>query len=503
MKLSVRVAATIAIPLLGLTAAFGYVEQERSRDMLRAGLIAQGRAIAMTTRHALESALRDSQPGDVRGLVDSVSGYEQVLGLRVFDAAGATTYESESLRQHPFSRPDVLADVLRDGEMRETQREIGGQPVLTFITPLLDGEGRIVGAFQILQLESFIDAGARQSRNAIAALAASLIVAMLAVVALVIHHAVSRPVESLIGGFQRVGGGDFTPRIEGRMADEFSALATEFNAACARLDEARASLADEMARRHRAETRLAAAERLASLGRLAAGLAHEIATPLTVVGGHAEALLARPELDEADVARLRAIGAEARRIARIMRGMLDFSGQRKPHLVPVRVGAVVAVALGAVESRCATLGVAVELALGDDDDLVLADPDQLEMVFRNLADNALDAMPHGGRLRVEVLGSESFNPDATGPSRPSRAVVFTDTGQGVPNENIPRLFEPFFTTKPIGRGTGLGLAICDGIVREHGGWIQVGSALGQGSTFTVRLPLCVDHELARPERITA
>ena len=121
--------------------------------------------------------------------------------------------------------------------------------------------------------------------------------------------------------------------------------------------------------------------------------------------------------------------------------------------------------------------------------MLAADPDQLYQVFLNLVVNAADAMPAGGRLRIAARVAERSGPEPGAAARPCVAVAFEDTGAGIAPGNLERVFEPFFTTKEVGGGTGLGLAISYGIVREHGGWIDVTSSVGVGTCMTVCLPL--------------
>jgi two-component system NtrC family sensor kinase len=237
-------------------------------------------------------------------------------------------------------------------------------------------------------------------------------------------------------------------------------------------------------------------EKLASLGRLAAGLAHELNNPLSSVAGFAEALQRRA--GEGGIAGpaglaecqeyLAMIQAEASRAAAIVRRLLDFARQREPAFGPVDLQSVVTDAVSFVE-RQASLGnqqiLVVPFPAGS---RVLGDSQMLQQLFLNLLTNALDATEGGGEIRITA--QRQGGGGGRGPEGASVAVVVADNGSGISRENLARIFDPFFTTKEVGKGTGLGLAICQSIVEQHGGTIEVQSeGAGKGTVVTVRLPL--------------
>jgi len=228
-------------------------------------------------------------------------------------------------------------------------------------------------------------------------------------------------------------------------------------------------------------SRLAESDRLASLGRLAAGVAHEINNPLTLVSGYAELLresVADPTLRE----QAAVIVEEVERIAGIVRNLLTFARQQPATVSPCDVNAILCRLYSLTASQFQKGR--VELVLDCEPGLpqVAANPSELEQVFLNLMINALEAMPGGGRLTVE---SRSICSNG----EPWVEIRFADTGCGIKEEHIDRIFEPFFTTKEVGKGTGLGLSVSYGIVRKYGGTIEVSSEEGKGSVFVVRLPV--------------
>ena len=223
------------------------------------------------------------------------------------------------------------------------------------------------------------------------------------------------------------------------------------------------------------ERRARAAEDLASIGTLVAGLAHEIGTPMGVIRGHAEALGTAVSGDRAQW-RLRTILEQIDRISSIIHALLNFARPRQAVRTAVDVCAVIDTALAFLSQKLERRSVRVERDFAELPP-IQGDPDKLQQLFLNLVLNAIDAMPEGGVLRV------SARPRDAG----AIEVQIADTGVGVAASDLDQLFKPFFTTKPPGRGSGLGLVVAHGIVVDHGGEIEVASEPGKGTVFTIRL----------------
>jgi signal transduction histidine kinase len=286
-----------------------------------------------------------------------------------------------------------------------------------------------------------------------------------------------------------------------------------------------ASLYEELRRSYeelkQSQDLLVRQEKLASLGRLAAGVAHELNNPLSAVAGFAEALQRHVAGGECGGDRpygdcreyLGMIQTEVARAAAIVRRLLDFARQREPAFGPVEVVRVVREAVAFVERQARLANRRISVSPGGDGCVVQGDPQMLHQVFLNLLTNALDAVEGRGEVSVAVrrapatgqlgdqptrqLGEASL-PVAHLPNRPIAIpagwvdVIVSDTGAGIAAEHLGKVMDPFFTTKEVGRGTGLGLAICQSIVEQHGGTIQIQSAgVNKGTTVTVRLPAMV------------
>jgi len=267
-----------------------------------------------------------------------------------------------------------------------------------------------------------------------------------------------------------------------RQRDELGELAKEINLMCERL-------AEERGAREQATEQLRHADRLTTVGKLASGLAHELGTPLNVVRGRAK-LIVDGEVEGADVRdSARIVVEQAERMTALIRQLLDFARPRSPHKAPVNVPNLAR----RVCELVATIARKAEVTLVQpeiDATLVVdADDGQLSQVMTNLVVNAVQATPSNGSVTIQASAIERGPPPYVGGSvKTWIAIEVIDTGKGIDETARARVFEPFYTTKEVGEGTGLGLSVSWGIVREHGGWIDVASTPGQGSTFTVYLP---------------
>jgi len=300
---------------------------------------------------------------------------------------------------------------------------------------------------------------------------------------------VARPIEQLVEKAGRIGKGDFSRPLRLDTQDEFALLADTLNEASAALAASHERIQRETQARIDAIDQVRRADRLIAVGRVAAGLAHELGTPIQVVSERAK--MARSgEVDASDLPRtLDIIIEQSARIASIIRQVLNLARSGPPNRSRVNLRSL-------MES---TRELLLPLAAKKSIDLVLTAPaqaqawlddGQIRQVLMNLVMNAISATPGPGRIwiRVQELDEPAGGPALSGRPARSWAIEVEDQGSGISEENLPRIFEPFFTTKAVGDGTGLGLSIVQGIVQEHGGSIFVDSTLGKGSKFTVLLP---------------
>lgn len=248
------------------------------------------------------------------------------------------------------------------------------------------------------------------------------------------------------------------------------------------------TVGEDITARVEANRAVARAEKIAAIGRLAAGVVHEINNPLATIAACAEALESRvndgefKDSDAVDDLReyLGLIRSEAFRCKTITNGLLDFSRTRPAAHGPVNLGELIASAIRLLSHQQRANNITFQIETGPDLPPVSGDEGQLQQAIIALGTNAIDAMPVGGQLRIVTRTNDE-----------NVLVEVSDNGAGIPAENIAKIFEPFFTTKEVGKGTGLGLAVCYGILTEHGGSLDVQSTVGVGTTFTISLPAII------------
>lgn len=302
------------------------------------------------------------------------------------------------------------------------------------------------------------------------------------------------PLLKLTDGMRYVSRGDLDTRIDIQRKDEIGILANTFNAMTKEIKISREKLEnwakeleEEVAKKteeiKRGQEQYIHTEKLASLGRMAAGVAHEINSPLTGIVTFAHLMLKRlPPDNKMDREDLEVIVEQAERCSKIIKGLLGFSRAIPAEKNEMNTNETIQHAVGMIHNQAKFHNVNIKLDLDFNIPIVAADASQIEQVFLNLLINAADAMNDKGSITIRT-GETTIDGNRY------VEVEFTDTGPGIPEEHISRLFEPFFTTKPVGKGTGLGLAVSHGIIRKHGGHIIVKSLPGEGASFFVRLPM--------------
>jgi len=307
---------------------------------------------------------------------------------------------------------------------------------------------------------------------------------------------VGRPMQALYKKARRVGEGDFSGPLDLRQHDEIADLATELNSMCDRLEDTNRQLATATEARISALEQLRHADRLKTVGQLASGVAHELGTPLNVVSGRAK-MIVQGMVDGNGVRdSARIIVEQAARITAIIRQLLDFSRRRGPSLGPGDLHPLANRTVELLVTLARKRGVVIAVDAPDDAVTAQIDPGQIQQVLANLVVNAIQAMPSGGKLTLR-LGRRYATPppDVDGPTGEYATITVEDQGIGIEPEHLPRIFEPFFTTKDVGEGTGLGLSVAYGIVREHGGWIDVESRPAVGTRFTCFLRVASEELL--------
>ncbi len=291
----------------------------------------------------------------------------------------------------------------------------------------------------------------------------------------IVSRNISIPIKNLVTASQEIASGNFDARLDIKSStkDELDDLAQAFNSMAFALEER------DNAIKEYTKSKIMETEKLAMIGQLSANVAHELNNPLQGVFTFSHLLLEKLPKDNPDRKYVEKIVEQTDRCKTIIRGLLDFARQQKPDITLSNINLVLNDCVSLVENQAIFLNINIEKDFDAKLPNIYIDPSQIERVFLNIIINAAEAMQTIGTLRLET----KFDPTVN-----FIEVHFSDSGPGIKPEDIDRIFDPFFTTKDVGHGTGLGLAISYGIVKEHGGDIEVKSELGKGTTFIVRLP---------------
>lgn len=358
----------------------------------------------------------------------------------------------------------------------------------------------VLGVLDILYSLDDIDRAQRQSAYTMAGLSAGFVLLASLLISLFVHKLLYRPLRDLESGAKRLAAGNLEESIPIRSADEFGELAASFNAMTRALrnsqDELREwgrTLEEKVERRTHelriAEAEAARGEKLASVGLLAAGIAHELNSPLTGILTFAHLLRQKTPDGSPDAEDLDLVIRETKRCAAIIRRLLDFAREKKPEKNYADLNALIAETVRLVERPAHLRDIEITLSLAGELPPVWIDADLIKQVLMNLLVNAQHAIEEQGSITVQTAraGARPPEPGAAPVDMVSFSVI--DTGCGIPEQNMQRIFDPFFTSKDVGKGTGLGLSVSHGIIKAHGGDIEVQSRVGEGSTFRVYLPV--------------
>ncbi len=369
---------------------------------------------------------------------------------------------------------DVKTNVLGKNERWTHRALVINDWYITAYEAIQDAQGKNVGILGLGVLEEkYTDL--RCQTLSVFVLITLAGMALAAVLGTFVANRIMNPVRQLIRASQQVTEGSLTPDIGPASQGEIASLQNTFKEMVAAMGRRRAE----------SQNMLIMSEKQASVGRLAAGVAHEINNPLTGVLTYTHMLLRRKDLSD-DIRRdLQTIAEATERVRKIVKGLLDFSRQSKLDRELVDVNKLVSSTTAMMENQALVKG--VKIAFNPAENLKTADMDrnQFQSVLLNIIINALDATKAGDSITLSTRNSALVNEDG----QTGIEIEIADTGCGIPPEHMNKLFDPFFTTKEVGHGTGLGLSVTLGVVQRHGGSIRVTSEVGKGSTFTIWVPL--------------
>jgi two-component system, NtrC family, sensor kinase len=359
----------------------------------------------------------------------------------------------------------------------------------------------VLGVLDIVYSLDDIDRTMRTNAITMAAYSLGFIIIASLCVGFFVHRLVYVPLRDLETGAKRLSSGNLQQMIPVRSEDEFGQLAASFNAMTVALGNSQLQLREwghtleqKVEKRTQelqiAEAETARTEKLASVGLLAAGIAHELNNPLTGVLTFTTLLRKKAPDGSADAEDLDLVIRETKRCAAIIRRLLDFAREKTPEKKFTDVNLVIEDTARIIERPASFRDIEIAMDLDPDLPQVWVDADLIKQVIMNMLVNAQHAIEHEGSITVRSRRfPQSKSPEPGGQPVPMVEISIIDTGCGIPEKNLKRIFDPFFTSKEVGKGTGLGLSVSHGIVRAHDGVIEVQSTVGKGSTFRIYLPL--------------
>ncbi len=475
MRLALKVVLATVLGTLAVLIMFGYLRIRREVALFDSdirndhGLIGRTLAVCVATTWS-------TGPARALELVGQANADRDYMTIRWVDLPGDRAPASNAPAHFPLGSLETI-----EHRVVELSDEGKAQDFLVTHVPVRD-RGQLLGAIEIAESLAVRDAYLEASIVSTALATVSMVLISGVVVLVFGVWLVGRPLGLLADKAKRVGRGDLSGPLQLKQRDEVGELASEVNAMCEKLLEANSEAARQSLAKISAIEQLRHADRLITVGRLAAGVAHELGTPLNVIGGRVKMLrrgtVAGPIAEEY----LAIVAEQTERMATIIRQLMDFARRREPKMAAADLDAIARAIRRLVGPLAAKRSVQV-VVTSTEPVWARGDAVQLEQVVSNLVVNAIHACAAGGR--VEIACGVDERQDG------SRSVYVrvSDDGHGMDSATRERIFEPFFTTKEVGQGTGLGLSVAHGIVREHGGSINVESRPQAGSTFSILLPM--------------
>lgn len=368
---------------------------------------------------------------------------------------------------------DVYQQVVKKGKQYLGRAFVVNDWYITAYEPIKDYENNIIGILGVGILEQKYTDIKYQAILVFSGITLTG-VALSIIIALLISRSISSSIKGLATASKQLASGNLEAKVTNISNDELGELAKTFNYMATALKER-----DDQLKEY-AKKKIMKSERLAIIGQLSANVAHELNNPLQGIVTYSYLLLEEETCTAEAKENLQKIVVQANRCRDIIRGLLDFSRQKKPDKMLCDVNALLQGCISLVEKQALFHNIKVVLKLEENPPLVILDPSQVERVFLNLIINAAEAMDGVGTLTLTTRHNRK---------KKTVEIKVQDTGHGISKENIGKVFDPFFTTKETGHGVGLGLAISYGIVKEHNGTIIVESELEKGTTFIVSFPL--------------
>jgi len=488
LRLGTKLTLYLSLIIIIVLSGYGYFHILSRRDVLIRKMKVEVRSIGQTLKVSLEKISLTREMEYVQDLIDAVEEYEKTLGVIVYHQGKDIAFRSSSLEGEVGPYLDLIKRSIRKDISQEEFGSYKKISIFIYTFPLKDRKGKNIGGVSILQHTSFMEEDIEKAEWSILITIFVLIGGTVALVLFGTRRWITHPISQLMVGIKNLAKGNLDTRIDSKSNDELAELAKAFNQMATDLKEAQERIIQEGETKLELERSLRQSEKLATIGQLASGLAHEVGTPLNIISGRAE--LAKRRLSDKEEAQksLDIILQQTEKITKIIQQLLGFVRKKKPEQASLRISPILESTLDFLDPPIQKQRVRVVKNLADDLPSVMGDSDQLQQVFLNLILNAIQSMPEGGILRLSTSSKWISKEGLEEGKRQYIEVSIEDTGMGMEREVMEDIFNPFFTTKEKDKGTGLGLTVSQGIVQEHEGWINAESEVGKGSVFKVYLP---------------
>ncbi len=491
-RISHKLIAAVVGVALAIIGGFAYLLLTTQRSQQLRELERSAHQLSETVKSSTKYDMLLNQRESVHRIINTIGAQEGIAKVRIFNKDGAIIFSTDTLDVgklvdknaeacyacHTADQPLERVPIAERTRIFQAEAR---PATLGIINPIYNepscwqadchahaAEQKVLGVLDITMSLAEVEAGMRASTMQLLLLAMSAVVAISLMIYLLVKIIVLRPLRKIVDATQHVAAGELNYAIALPQRDEIGVLARSFNDMTRQLAET--------------QRQLFQSEKLASVGRLAAGVAHEINNPLTGVLTYSSFLLKRAEDKPEMKEDLEVIVRETKRCREIVKGLLDFARQSPAEKNRVALNEVVERSVQILANQLAKHKVQIAKRLASALPEIEADANQLQQVLVNLIMNASDALGENGGT-ITISSSLRAHEDP-----PQLQLQVRDTGCGIPAENLSKIFEPFFSTKGQ-KGNGLGLAIVWGIVEKHNGRIAVESKVGAGTTFTISLPL--------------
>ena len=504
---------------------FTFMVVRNSREELLQQAISHAAQLSEVITKSTRFAMLQNQPSYVDRIIQDVGVQDGIDRVRILSKNGTVIHssdadeigslvdqEAESCLACHLDEQSRLASPMvgrpRFFTNRDGKHMLGSTAVIRNEPTCSNGgchahpaEQSVLGVLDIVYPLEQIDETIRSNTIKIVTLALGFVILAAILVSALVQRVVYRPLSDLKNGSDRLAGGDLEHSIPIRSDDELGQLAESFNSMTRALRKSRAELqgwgrtleqkVEEATRELQiAQAEAAHSEKLASVGLLAAGIAHELNNPLTGVLTFSHLVRKQLPDDSAEAEDLDLVIQETRRCAAIIRRLLDFAREKTPEKKYSDLNGLVRETTHLIGQSAQVADIEIILDLDETLPTVWVDEELVKQVIMNMLVNAQHAIEEGGRITIRTtVRHDLHNSGEEASSKPMAEISIIDNGCGIPVENLQRIFDPFFTTKGVGKGTGLGLSVSHGTIKAHNGLIEVESEVGVGTEFRIYLPL--------------